>query len=81
MSKIARRLGRISTAKIETTGHSSSEALPTGGEGEGGQEEGAQSAGRSLKVPTPRMNQKRLKSVSTSHLESSHDRWVTVCIV
>ena len=75
MSKIARRLGRISTTTTtKPDAHNSSDDLPTSGEGEGGgREELVQSASRSLKVPTPRMHQKKLKSMSTSHLETSYD--------
>ena len=72
MSKIARRLGRVSKSDVPE----SSDAPPTSGEGEGGQEDLVQSANHSLKVPTPRMNHKKLKSMSTSHLETSYDGYV-----
>ncbi|CAI8030277.1 hypothetical protein GBAR_LOCUS17169 [Geodia barretti] len=71
ISKIARRLGRGSSVKPDS--HNSSEDLPTSGEGEGVREDLVQSANHSLKVPTPRMQQKKLKSMSTSHLETSFD--------
>ena len=69
MSKIARKLGRMS---MKPDNPESSRTPPPPGE-EGGREDLVQSGGHTLQVPTPHLQQK-MKSISTSHLESSHDR-------
>lgn len=81
MSKIARKLGRISTTKLDPDSHETSPS--PSGEGEYGREDLVQSLnvgggadGHTLQVPTPRMQHKQMKSMSTSHLENSYDGYV-----
>ena len=69
MSKIARKLGRISMK----TDQESVDAPPTSGD-DNREDVLVQSGSHTLQVPTPQMQQKKMKSVSTSNLERSHDR-------
>lgn len=67
MSKIARKLGRISMK----TDQESADAPPTSGDNR--EDVLVQSGSHTLQVPTPQMQQKKMKSMSTSNLERSHD--------
>lgn len=69
MSKIARKLGRISMK----TDQESVDAPPTPGD-DNREDVLVQSGNHTLQVPTPQMQQKKMKSMSTSNLERSHDR-------
>ena len=85
MSKIARKLGRISAGKLDhETSRSPTPTTAGEGEGEGEKEDMVQSmtvvggagggGGHTLQVPTPRaQHNKQMKSMSTSHLETSYE--------
>lgn len=72
MSKIARKLGRISVKPDQDP----FEAPPPFGDER--DDNTGQSGGHTLQVPTPRIQQKNLKSISTSHLERTYDGCVYV---
>lgn len=74
MSKIARKLGRMS---IKPDIPESSRTPPPSGE-EGDREDLVQSGGHTLQVPTPPHMQQKMKSISTSHLERNHNRYYII---
>ena len=75
MAKIARKLGRIATKQDQSDPF---ESPPPFGEDCGDGEERDESSGgnHTLQVPIPRVQQKKMKSISTSHLEKGLDGYV-----